>query len=249
MRRIRALPWLALALAASLSSAASVAEAQFTVAGRVTLLETPGKSRRDLASAVLWLAPVGATTAGTDSVPRKASIAMRTREFLPHVRIIAAGGTVDFPNQDPFSHNVFSNSELGRFDLGLYRRRDTRGATFPKPGVYAVYCNIHARMSSFVVAVPTRHVATVDRTGAFAFRDVPPGVYTVHAWHERASETRTRITVNADQTALAVALDARGFVPGPHLNKFGQPYATTRADRYECRGRFPAGGFAAAPWA
>jgi plastocyanin len=233
MRPTRSARWAALALCAALGLGPSVARAQFTVAGRVTLIEAPGKQQRDIASSVLWLAPADGIATGSDTVPRKASIAMRTREFLPHVRIIAAGGTVDFPNQDPFSHNVFSNSELGRFDLGLYRRRDTRGATFPKPGVYAVYCNIHARMSSFVVAVPTRLVTTVDHTGAFAFRDVPPGAYTVHAWHERASETRTRITVTADQTTLAVALDARGFVPGPHLNKFGQPYATTRADRYE----------------
>lgn len=212
---------------------ASHAGAQFTLAGRVTLLESPGKGRRDIASSVLWLVPVGAIANGADTVPRRASIAMRTREFIPHVRIVAAGGSVEFPNQDPFSHNVFSNSELGRFDLGLYRRRDTRAATFPKPGVYVVYCNIHARMASVVIAVPTRHVTTVDRTGAFAFRGVPAGVYTVHGWHERASESRTRITVGGDQSDLVVALDARGFVPGPHLNKFGQPYATTRADRYE----------------
>ena len=217
---------------ALLSLVGAPLRAQYTVAGRVALLEAPGKGKRDIASSVLWLAPVGPSASGADTVPRKASIAMRTREFIPHVRVVAVGGSVEFPNQDPFSHNVFSNSELGRFDLGLYRRRDTRGATFPKSGVYAIYCNIHARMVSFVVAVPTRHVVTVDRTGAFAFRDVPPGVYTVHGWHERASESHTRITVSGDVAGLVVALDARGFVPGPHLNKFGQPYATTRADRY-----------------
>ena len=222
----------ALVLLLLIATASVPARAQFSVAGRVTLLETPGKAKRDIHSSVLWLAPVGPIASGTDTLPRKASIAMRTREFIPHVRIVAVGGSVDFPNQDPFSHNVFSNSELNRFDLGLYRRRETRGATFPKPGVYAIYCNIHARMVSFVVAVPTRHVVTVDRTGAFTFRNVPPGVYTMHGWHERASESRTRITVSADVPNLVVALDARGFVPGPHLNKFGQPYATTRADRY-----------------
>jgi hypothetical protein len=146
---------------------------------------------------------------------------------------VTVGGAVEFPNQDPFSHNVFSNTELGRFDLGLYRRRDTRSATFPKPGVYAVYCNIHARMASFVVAVPSRHVASVDPTGAFVFRDVAPGTYEIHGWHERASEVSRRINVSASESTADIVLDARGYVPGPHLNKFGQPYATTRADRYE----------------
>lgn len=212
---------------------ASRAAAQLTLTGRVTLVETPGKNGRDVATAVVWLVPVDAPNAAPDTFPRRATIAMRTREFRPRVRVIAAGGSVEFPNQDPFSHNVFSNSELGRFDLGLYRRRDTRSTTFPKPGVYAVYCNIHARMASFVVAVPGKHVAMVDAAGAFAFRDVTPGTYELHAWHERAAESSRRIVVSPAEAVVAVSLDARGFVPGPHLNKFGQPYATTRADRYE----------------
>lgn len=211
---------------------AAPAQAQVTLNGHVTLIEPPGKNGKDLKSAIVWLVPVDAPRAATDTLAQRASIAMRTREFLPRVRVIAVGGSVEFPNQDPFSHNVFSNSELGRFDLGLYRRRDTRSATFPKAGVYAVYCNIHARMASFVVAVPDKHVAAVDAGGAFVLRDVMPGTYELHAWHERASETTRRIVVSPSETSVTVALDARGYVPGPHLNKFGQPYATTRADRY-----------------
>jgi plastocyanin len=207
--------------------------AQATVSGQVTLVESTRKNRNDLATAVVWLAPVGFSDARFDSIPRRATVAMRTREFLPHVSIVAAGGSVEFPNQDPFSHNVFSNSDLGRFDLGLYRRRDTRTATMAKPGVYAVYCNIHSKMSTFVIAVPGRHVARVDSKGTFVLPNVPPGIYELHAWHERASETLTRITVGASELMVTVSLDARGFVPGPHLNKFGHPYAVTRADRYE----------------
>lgn len=215
------------------ASSVSFLEAQVSLRGRVSLLESPGKSGGDISAAVVWLVPIGATQAKLDTVPRKASIAMRTREFIPRVRVVAAGASVEFPNQDPFSHNVFSNSELGRFDLGLYRRRDTRSATFAKPGVYAVYCNIHSRMVSFIVAVPDGHVASVEPTGAFSFRNVPAGTYEIHGWHERASESTTRITVSTGDSNVVVTLDARGYVPGPHLNKFGQPYATTRADRYE----------------
>lgn len=207
--------------------------AQASVNGQVSLMETGKKGKNDLATAIVWLAPVGTTETRFDSIPRRASIAMRTREFLPHVSVVAAGGSVEFPNQDPFSHNVFSNSDLGRFDLGLYRRRDSRSATMAKPGVYAVYCNIHPKMSTFVIAVPGRHVARVDNQGAFVLQNVPPGTYELHAWHERASEKHTRVVVGASDVSVAVTLDARGFVPGPHLNKYGQPYAVTRADRYE----------------
>ncbi|MEP6781938.1 MAG: carboxypeptidase regulatory-like domain-containing protein [Gemmatimonadaceae bacterium] len=206
--------------------------AQYTVAGQVTLQELTGKNKKDIASAIVWLVPQGLTVRGADTIPAHTSIAMRGREFVPHIRLVTVGGSIAFPNQDPFSHNVFSNSDLGQFDLGLYRRRESRIATFPTSGVYAVYCNIHARMTSFVVAVPTRLVTTVDKNGEFVLRDVPPGTYEVHGWHERADETRSRIAVSANQTGVVVALDARGFVTGQHLNKFGQPYTSTRADRY-----------------
>lgn len=211
----------------------AVAHAQSSVSGRVTLLESSKKGPNDIGTSVVWLVPVGFTDNRMDTIPRMASVAMRGREFLPHVRVVAVGGSVEYPNQDPFSHNVFSNTDLGRFDLGLYPRKKTRSTTVANTGVYAVYCNIHARMSNFIIAVPTRHVVQVDKSGAFVLKDVPPGTYELHAWHERASEKESRIVVGSTDQTVSVTLDARGFVPGPHLNKFGQTYPITRADRYE----------------
>ncbi|HEX7942775.1 MAG TPA: hypothetical protein VF488_13270, partial [Gemmatimonadaceae bacterium] len=167
-------------------------------------------------------------------VLRQTTIAMTGREFVPHVRTILAGGSVAFPNQDPFSHNVFSNAEAGPFDLGLYRRGVSMARTFARPGIYPVYCNIHSRMVSFVIAVPTPYVATVAADGRFMIPDVPAGTYVLHAWHEHAGGVVTRDIV-VPATGLPgqhVVLDARSYVAGPHLNKFGLPYAATRADRY-----------------
>ena len=84
----------------------------------------------------MYLEPRGARSsrAAASPTPRDATIAMTGREFVPHVRVVLAGGTVAFPNQDPFSHNVFSNAEAGPFDLGLYRRGASRAATFPRAG-------------------------------------------------------------------------------------------------------------------
>jgi hypothetical protein len=127
---------------------------------------------------------------------------------------------------------VFSNTVPGSFDLGLYRRGATRTATFEQPGVYPIYCNIHARMVSYVVAVPGRHVAFVDRTGAFALQDVPVGTYRLHVWHERAARLSQEVVVTGAGASVRLSLDARGYVAGAHLNKFGVPYSSTRSDRY-----------------
>ena len=222
----------ALALAVAPAPLAS----QGVVSGQIAVVERQGAGRTDLRTAVVYLEPRGRAvqTGGGRPMPRDAVIAMTGREFVPHVRVILAGGSVAFPNQDPFSHNVFSNAEAGPFDLGLYRRGASRSATFPRAGIYPIYCNIHSRMVSFVVAVPTSLVAVVAADGRFTIPDVPAGTYQLHAWHERAG-TRVTKEVVVPATGLSgerIVLDTRAHVPGPHLNKFGLPYAATREDRY-----------------
>ena len=210
--------------------------AQAVVSGAIAVIERQGADRTDLRTAVVYLEPRerGVSVAGGRPTPRDASIAMTGREFVPHVRVILAGGTVAFPNQDPFSHNVFSNAEAGPFDLGLYRRGASRTANFPRAGIYPIYCNIHSRMVSFVVAVPSTLVAAVAADGRFTIPDVPPGTYLLHAWHERAGVRVTReiVVPPSGVSGQRIVLDTRAYVPGPHLNKFGLPYAATREDRY-----------------
>lgn len=221
--------------AALLCSAPGAAAAQGAVSGILSLAERNGSSRGELRTAVVYLAPKAprGAAAGSDAL-RKRTIAMRGREFIPHVQPVLVGGSVAFPNQDPFSHNVFSNVELGPFDLGLYRRGVSRSATFPRVGVYPIYCNIHSRMVSFVVAVPTPWFAQPDDAGRFRIPDVPAGTYTLYGWHERGGNPVTReVSVGpAGLADVSLVVDARAWVSAPHLNKFGRPYTVSRADRY-----------------
>jgi hypothetical protein len=215
--------------------AAGPVGAQGTLSGVVTLEERSGVERGDIRGAVVYLESLSGVIPVSD-VPslRMGTIVMRGREFRPHVRVVLAGGTVAFPNEDPFRHNVFSSSELGPFDLGLYPKGATRSASFPRPGVYPIYCNIHSKMVSFVVAVPTRWATQPEEDGSFALQGVPAGAYVLHAWHERGTAEVTReITVRAGGLAdLRLTIDARSYVPVPHLNKFGRPYSLIRSDRY-----------------
>lgn len=203
------------------------------ISGQLTLLERPGVQTKDLGLAIVYLQPLD-TRMNDDNggVREEATIAMRGREFIPHSTVIRSGGSVAFPNQDPFSHNVFSNAEPGSFDLGLYRRGASRVAHFGQAGVFPIFCNIHARMVSYVIAVPGRHVTTVDADGRFVLDDVPVGTWRLVAWHERAARFAEDIAVSASGATVQVTLDARGHVTGAHLNKFGMPYTSTRSDRY-----------------
>ena len=218
-----------------LAAGGAEAGAQATVSGTLSLEERSGAERGDIRTAVVYLEPREKVIPVYD-VPamRSRVIAMRGREFVPHVQIVLTGGSVAFPNQDPFSHNVFSNVDLGPFDLGLYRRGATRSATFARPGVYPIYCNIHSMMVSYVVAVPSPWATQPDASGRFTLHSVPAGRYLVHAWHEHgAHEVTKEIAVPPTGIdSLDLVIDARTYVDSPHLNKFGRPYALIRDDRY-----------------
>ncbi len=166
--------------------------------------------------------------------PSRAEILMRQKTFLPHVRVVGTGGTVEWPNRDPFSHNVFSNTPGGTFDLGLYPRGESRGAAFRRPGVYEVFCNIHPRMSAYVVAVPSPFHTRPAAGGRFTLGAVPVGRYRVRVWHERARAPFAQEIAVTERGAprVVAALDAREYRAQPHPNKFGQPYARVARDEY-----------------
>lgn len=202
---------------------AGLAAAQGAVTGRVTLMEKPGTKTTDLDNAVVWLEPVAASAARPR--PIKVELAMRSRQFAPHVRVVPVGSTVSFPNQDPFAHNIFSSAQGSAFDLGQYGRGQSKDQIFSKAGAIPIYCNVHARMASFVVVVPTSWYAEPGADGRWSISGVPAGKYTMHVWHERATEQAIPLTVAAGGAEPAdVQLDARGYVLAEHKDKFGKDY-------------------------
>lgn len=124
-----------------------------------------------------------------------ASMQQANRRFEPDMVVIPAGGTVSFPNMDPIFHNVFSLSKPKSFDLGNYPKGDTRSVTFPKPGIVYVNCHLHPNMAGVIVVTPNAWYAKVPKDGEFAIHEVPPGTYTVVAWHKAAGFLRKEIQV------------------------------------------------------
>jgi plastocyanin len=216
--------------AARIDASLGVGTAAGSVSGRITILERPGDRTTDLPDAVVWLeAPAAQRRLAP---PTRAEIGMESKRFIPRIRVVPVGSTVEFPNLDPFRHNVFSNVGPGGFDLGLYGRGERRGARFERPGVQPIFCNIHSRMVAYVVAVATPHFAQATPDGRFQLADVQPGRYTLRSWHERGGETTREIEVTSSGLAdVELTLDARGYQPVPHKNKFGQAYAPGN-DRY-----------------
>ena len=205
--------------------------AQGAVSGRVSIQERAGQTASDYGNTVIYLQPRGDRKLRAPDV--KVPIAMNARQFSPHVRVVSLGSTVEYPNQDPFSHNIFSTAAGAAFDLGTYPGGTTRSVTFRKTGAFPIYCNIHSGMTAYVVVVSTPYRVLAGADGRWTLPGVAAGSYDLHVWHERAPELVQPLEVPpAGVDGLTSMLDARGYEAKPHLNKFGKEYTSTGKDRY-----------------
>jgi hypothetical protein len=137
----------------------------------------------------------------------RARILQEGETFLPRVVAITRGSTVDFPNGDPFFHDVFSLSRSGTFDLGSYPRGQTKSHQFSKAGLVKVYCHIHSHMSASIMVFDHTFFTIPKADGRFTIDEVPAGTYKVSAWHERIGENSQSVKVEAGRgTEIQFAL-------------------------------------------
>lgn len=187
----------------------------------------------DASNVAIWLVPLdrGATdTSGAITKGKPPRLVQRNKTFEPHVLIVRVGTVVEFPNKDPFFHNIFSLYDGRRFDLGLYEAGSKRTVLFDRPGVSYLFCNIHAEMSAVIVAVETPYFGLSGRSGHVAISDVPDGRYQLNVWYERSlpetlnALTRTIAISNSNRNLGQIrVLENPNFTP-THKNKYGLDY-------------------------
>jgi len=200
-----------------------------TVTGRVVLEGAPNISPAN--STVVWLAPLATGDASPAAVPpMHAVLVQKNKTFEPHLIVVTKGSTVDFPNHDPWFHNVFSLFNGKRFDLGLYEAGTSRTVHFEREGVSFIFCNIHPEMSAVIVVLSSPYFAIPSKQGDFSIPAVPPGRYVLHVWNENALPA----TLNALSREVTVSDASHSLGPirvrvtlattTSHKNKYGQDY-------------------------
>jgi len=180
---------------------------------------------KPVADAVVYALPLSARSEPRST--RSAAIEQVEREFVPYVSVVETGTTVSFPNRDPIMHHVYSFSPAKSFEIKLYTGQSPRSILFDKPGVITLGCNIHDWMIGYILVVATPHFAKTDARGIARIRDIPAGVYELHAWHprERASAPMQPVTLdNASSVRAAFVVDSvprkPHFKPPPDRMKY-----------------------------
>jgi len=197
------------------------------LAGVVRLLDKGrpvAASEADLDRAVVWYVPEGKAASPK---PRRARMLTVRKQFSPQVLVVPVGSTVEFPNQDPILHNVFSVSNENAFDLGLVGAGEGKSATFRAAGVVQVFCNVHHRMFAHVVVVDSAFFALADGDGGFRLGGLPDGRGTLHYWHERGEPGSVALTLPRREPAAVTIEVTKPRLP-PHKNKFGKSYSRSR---------------------
>jgi plastocyanin len=204
------------------------------VSGRVVVQQKAASAKRktqpSLADIVVWLSPLQPEPVHrTDAEhPGSFRLTQKDKQFTPHLLVVPAGSNVEFPNKDPFFHNVFSLFNGKRFDLGLYESGTTRSVRFDREGVSYIFCNIHPEMGAIVLSLSTPYYGISDKEGAVTLRNVPPGTYHLHVWGETAQlANQAERTIQVGITP--VHLDDLNLVDTSdpmkhHTNKFGEDY-------------------------
>lgn len=188
--------------------------------------------------AVIWLEPLAGTPTLAFSPHGHYTLLQKNRTFFPHLQVIPAGSIVEFPNKDPFFHNVFSLFEGKRFDLGLYEAGSSKSVTFSKVGVSYIFCNIHPEMSAVVIALDTPLYAEADTKDSVLLRGIAPGDYKLHVWIESVPQSFLEglsrpVHFSTHMVDLGV-LNApiAGAKTIPHANMYGKAYASDDRSAY-----------------
>jgi plastocyanin len=230
------IPIIGLALGLALAGDRAAAQ-QATVAAHIEIKGNSATKQKkpalDASEVVIWLNRFDSETpapAATDPARKRIQLVQKNKSFQPHLLVVPVGSMVDFPNRDPFFHNVFSLFDGKRFDLGLHESGVTNSVRFDRLGVSFLFCNIHPEMSAVVVAVDTNYFGVSDRSGNISIPDVPDGRYQLHVWYERSLPEDLKalsraITVSSPATDLGtIGVPANPDFSPMHKNKYGQEY-------------------------
>jgi plastocyanin len=120
--------------------------------------------------------------------------------FVPHVVAMVAGQEIEFRNSDPVSHNVRTTATRNLGFNSVFAPKGSARSKLEAPEIgIPLKCDIHFWMSGYVHVFPHSFFAITGDDGSFVISGVPPGDYTLLAWHETLKSQTQTISVKAGE--------------------------------------------------
>jgi len=178
---------------------------------KISVTDADGKP---ILGAVVIIKAVNAASAPAPAPAKPVRIRQEGREYLPKVAVVQQGGSVEFSNEDSFGHHVYSFSRAKKFELINPTGEVVGPVVLDKEGIVPLGCNIHDNMLAYLVVTSSPFYGQTGPAGNALVNNLPPGRYTVQAWHPEALRRSTRQTVEIDvvegkAAAANLSLDLR----------------------------------------
>jgi plastocyanin len=167
----------------------------------VTVVDRDGHG---VGEAVVTVTPASAN-AGPSPTPGSAVMDQHDLAFVPRVLVVRVGTTVEFPNNDSVSHQVYSFSAAKRFQLPLYKGEVHPPVTFDRAGLVVLGCNIHDGMVGYIDVTDAPYFAKTDLAGTVQLKALPAGDYRIAVWSPFIADPPASLVRNIHVDGSAVA--------------------------------------------
>ncbi len=130
------------------------------------------------------------------------TIDQKSCRYHPHVFGIRVGQELDIVNDDPTLHNIHAlpkgNTE---FNTGQpIQGMKTMHVFNAKEVMVPFKCDVHGWMNAYVGVMDNPYFAVTAKDGSFDLKDLPPGTYTIEAWHEKFGTQTASVTLGAKES-------------------------------------------------
>ncbi len=153
----------------------------------------------ELANVIVYVknAPAGPPTAGPAVLDQKGC------RYHPHVQVVEVGQPLEIRNDDATLHNVHAlPNNNPEFNEGQPVQGMVSTKKFDRPEIvpFRIKCDVHGWMKSFMAVLPHPYHSVSAMNGTFSIGNLPPGTYTLTAWHEKYGTQEQQVTVGPKES-------------------------------------------------
>jgi Carboxypeptidase regulatory-like domain len=153
----------------------------------------------ELANVIVYVknAPAGPATTTPAVLEQKGC------QYHPHVQVLEVGQPLQIRNDDATLHNVHAMpNNNSQFNEGQPVQGMVSTKKFDKPEIipFRIKCDVHGWMKSFMAVLPHPYHSVSQMNGTFSIGNLPPGTYTLTAWHEKYGTQEQQVTVGAKES-------------------------------------------------